>query len=144
MTALICFVLLMTMPDPTILWADKGTLEIEITAVRSAKGQVVVGIFSSSDGFPIGFDKTYKQFKQPAKSGTITLTCKDIPHGTYAITIWHDENGDDKINTNAVGFPKEGRGVSNNVKGKFGPPRYADAKFELNSPEKKLSIKMNY
>ena len=60
-----------------------------------------------------------------------TVTFKDVPAGTYAVSYIHDENGNGKMDTNFMGIPKEGYGCSNNAKGFMGPPKWEDAKFEL-------------
>jgi len=41
---------------------------------------------------------------------------EDIPPGTYALVVIHDENMNGKLDTNWVGIPKEGYGFSNDVK----------------------------
>ncbi|MNC95537.1 hypothetical protein D3C83_126870 [compost metagenome] len=51
--------------------------------------------------------------------------------GSYAIAVLHDENENFKMDTSIIGIPKEGYGVSNNVKGRFGPPKFADARFRV-------------
>ncbi|HNI91331.1 MAG TPA: DUF2141 domain-containing protein, partial [Leptospiraceae bacterium] len=61
-----------------------------------------------------------------------------------AIGIMHDENNNLKMDTNLIGIPKEGYGVSNNVKSKLGPPKYEDAKITLQSANTIIQIEMNY
>jgi uncharacterized protein (DUF2141 family) len=72
------------------------------------------------------------------------VSLKDVPHGTYAVSVIHDEDGDGKLDTSWLGIPREGVGVSMNAKGKAGPPKYKDAKFVLDAAEKKLKIKVRY
>jgi uncharacterized protein (DUF2141 family) len=64
--------------------------------------------------------------------------------GTYAISAFHDENNDKKVNSNFIGIPKEGIGVSNNAKGSFGPPKFDDAKFEFTQSDQSVGISLNY
>ena len=40
----------------------------------------------------------------------------DIPPGTYAIAVFHDENANGKLDKNFLGIPCEGYGASNNVR----------------------------
>ncbi|MBT4413204.1 MAG: DUF2141 domain-containing protein, partial [Polaribacter sp.] len=46
------------------------------------------------------------------------------------------------MDTNFFRIPKEPLGISNNVKGFMGPPKYKDAKFNLDS-NKTISIKID-
>jgi uncharacterized protein (DUF2141 family) len=56
-----------------------------------------------------------------------------VASGTYAVALFHDENGDGKLDKNLIGLPAEGVGVSNNKFRSFGPPRWEDAKFAFNA-----------
>ena len=42
-----------------------------------------------------------------------------------------DVDGDGELKTNMVGMPKEPWGISNNAAGRFGPPKWEDARFTL-------------
>ena len=59
-------------------------------------------------------------------------------------SVFHDEDNNKQLNTNFVGMPKEGIGVSRNAKGHFGPPKYEDAKFELNKAGESMVISLKY
>jgi uncharacterized protein (DUF2141 family) len=56
---------------------------------------------------------------------------KNLSVGIYAVSIFHDENNSDKLETGFMGIPKEDVACSNNAKGKMGPPKYVDAKFRI-------------
>jgi len=68
---------------------------------------------------------------------------KNIPFGEYAIEAFHDEDGDDKVDTNFIGIPTESYGFSNNIKGLFGPPSFEKAKFLFNKQNMQIEIKLN-
>ena len=70
------------------------------------------------------------------------FTINNLPEGVYAISAYHDENENQKLDTGWFGIPKERYGCSNDAKGNMGPPKYEDAKFQL-SNHKSLSIKLN-
>ncbi len=55
----------------------------------------------------------------------------EIPDGTYAIGIFVDANYNNKMDKNFLGIPKEQYGFSNNARGTFGPPSFANASFSL-------------
>ena len=54
-----------------------------------------------------------------------------IPDGTYAVTLFIDENNNQKLDKNFVGIPKEKYGFSNNAKGIMSAPKFKKVKFEL-------------
>ena len=49
------------------------------------------------------------------------------PTGTYAIGVFHDVNGNNSLDTNFLGIPKEQYGFGNDATGSFGPPSFNDA-----------------
>jgi len=67
----------------------------------------------------------------------------NLPAGIYAISVFHDENMNQKLDKNFVGVPKEGYGASNNPKKKMGPPTFEEANFQLNGAQS-LEIKLSY
>lgn len=70
------------------------------------------------------------------------MVFENLPSGEYAISLYHDENENNKLDTGWFGIPNEGYGCSNNAKGMMGPPKYEDAKFQLTS-NKEMTIKIN-
>jgi uncharacterized protein (DUF2141 family) len=73
--------------------------------------------------------------------GVAVFTFKGVAPGTYAVAVYHDENGNGKIDSNFMGIPKEKTGASNNAKGKMGPPKFQEAKFVV-SGDLAISITM--
>jgi uncharacterized protein (DUF2141 family) len=68
----------------------------------------------------------------------------DLPSGVYAVSAFHDENMNEKLDKNFVGVPKEGYGASNNPKKKMGPPTFDETKFELGASDQSVEIKLMY
>ena len=58
--------------------------------------------------------------------GTIELEA-----GTYSIGFFIDKNDNEKLDTNFLGVPKEQFGFSNDAMGRFGPPSFEAASFNL-------------
>ena len=74
-----------------------------------------------------------KGTKSEITNHSCTIIFENIPKGTYAVSIFHDENNNGKLDTNFFGIPNEDYGCSNNAKGFMGPPKWQDAKFKLNT-----------
>jgi uncharacterized protein (DUF2141 family) len=57
--------------------------------------------------------------------------------------VFHDENGNGKLDRNMVGIPKEGYGASNNPAKKMRAPTFDEAKFSVNS-DQTVEVKLAY
>lgn len=68
----------------------------------------------------------------------------DIPPGSYAIAVIHDENMDGELETNFLGVPKEGYGFSNDAKGMIGAPSFPAASFSYDGKNLEMTISLRY
>lgn len=140
------FLLLWTFAVPAASHADQapsGSIEVQIGNVRSSNGNVGVALFNSKQGFPDKNTQALTGKSIPAESRCVVVF-DNIPYGTYAVSIMHDENGNGKMDKGFFGIPKEGFGSSNNPKVRMGPPSFSDSKFELNDSKIALTIDMKY
>ncbi len=76
-------------------------------------------------------------------AATHGLRFTGLPHGTYAVAVIHDENSNAKLDTFA-GIPREGFGFSRNPPIRFGAPRFAAARFAVESDAERQQIGMRY
>ncbi len=127
-----------TKPSPAKL------IHVEIGGLRNNKGQVVCDLYSSADGFPKNGDKALAHAKPPISNGHAVCEFPDVKAGTYAVSVFHDENSNGKLDTNFMGIPREGVGASNNAKGHFGPPKFDAAAFRFSDGRLELKITMTY
>jgi len=111
-------------------------LEIEITGIRNNTGNIMLQLFSENE-------KVLTQEKKVITDNSCIITIPDLKPGKYAVRYYHDENVNEKMETNLVGKPTEGYGFSNNVTGKFGPPAFEKWLFEV-SGDKKIVLKPTY
>jgi uncharacterized protein (DUF2141 family) len=133
-----CFV----QPNPGLM--EKNTLTVEVHSLRNEKGTVRLTLFNSADGFPTEVSKAFRKANGKARNGKCTLVLEDMPPGEYAISLLHDENDNEKMDTRLMGIPKEGYGASNDARVTFGPPKFADARFPLTQNQTTVRIKMRY
>lgn len=105
-------------------------LSIRMSGFRNDDGQVLIAVFRGEAGFPGDPSKAWKTAVARVARGQARVDLA-VPAGEYAFAIVHDENGNNKMDTTWVGIPKEGYAASNNAKGRFGPPKYRDAKFSV-------------
>ena len=114
---------------------SQHTLSVDVYNVPSSKGKVSVAIYDSASSF-LKFEKVLKSGSSSAQEGMTTVTIEDIPEGEYAIALFHDKNGNDALDTNWLGIPKEKVAFSKAKMRTFGPPKYEDCAFQMTSDEK--------
>ena len=122
----------------------KGNLKVVVKNIRNNTGQVGFFLFNTGDGFPGNTDKARLSGFVKIAGNSAEYNFTNLPMGTYAVYVFHDEDNNKKLNTNFIGMPKEGIGVSNNAKGHFGPPKYDDAKFDFSKPDRTITISLSY
>jgi len=72
---------------------------------------------------------------------TVTLVFKNVQPGDYGIITLHDMNGNNRMDFESNGMPKEDYGISGAGAG-FGPPTWSDAKFTVGKEDISIEIKM--
>jgi len=124
--------------------ASTGTLTVIVSNFRNDHGNATVILFNSEETFPRYPEKAVKIAHTPINNKKSVTVFDNLPAGTYAISAYHDENNNKKMDTNFFGVPKEGVGASNNARGHFGPPKYKDAKFNFNGNSQTITISITY
>lgn len=119
-----------------------GTLVVNVVGVGEHSGTVVVLLFNHDDGFPAKVAKACQHASAKVTGSVVTLRFADVPLGTYAVTAYHDVNDNQKLDTNWIGIPKEPVAISNNARGRLGPPKWKDAMFELREATQELTVNL--
>lgn len=109
--------------------AQQGnSISVAVSGVRNNTGDVRCGLFNSAATFP----KNGQQFKgveAPIANQQATCTFTDVPPGTYAVAVFHAEQGQTQMKTGMFGQPLDGYGFSRNAKIGMGPPAFNDAAY---------------
>ena len=125
--------------------ARTDSVRVQISGIRNTNGDVGCGIFNSADGYPEETNKAYKTLRMASPGNSAICQFNDIPPGTYAIAVLHDENANGKLDKNFLGIPREGYGASNNVRPKMSAPAFKDAAFSVKAGgTTTLNIDMGY
>lgn len=122
----------------------KGNLVIGVSGLSNQQGALCVKLFAGSQGFPDGDAKAVKQECAKITGNAMQFKYSGLPSGSYAIAVYHDANGDRKLNRNSAGMPTEGYGFSNNPVVKAGPPKFGQAVFLIAGPNTRKNIQMRY
>ena len=120
-------------------------IHVKVLNIRNSTGTVDCALFDSPVGFPIEalFSATNVMVIKVRKTHA-RCDFEDIPAGTYALAVIHDENMNGKLDTNFLGVPKEGYGFSNDAKGLLGAPSFSAASFEYHGGTLDLTISLQY
>jgi uncharacterized protein (DUF2141 family) len=146
LTAILSLLLWAPFPSLTGQTKDTGTLTVRVTGARNTKGKIWVTLFRDAQGFPDDPSKAIRQQSVEIDPSGMSaqVTFRDVPQGTFAVSVLHDENGNGKMDKNFVGMPKEGYGASNNPRKKSRPPSFDEAKFSFNASEQPIEIGLIY
>lgn len=109
-----------------------GELKLELDGKGIAGNQVRIAIYSAdaSEQFPSD-EKFYRGVVSEATSDRLIVVVPDLPPGKYAVAAYVDNNKNGRQDKNFLGVPKEIYGISNDVRGAFGPPDFAEAAFDI-------------
>lgn len=123
---------------------SNGPMVVSVAGFRSTEGQIMAFLFSNADDFPTKRDKALRSRKTAVMGTTTIFVFDDVPAGVYGVAVYHDENSNGKMDRHWYGTPMEGYGASNDATGSFGPPKFADAKFEFHSSRDTVRIQLHY
>ena len=118
-----------------------GEIRVTVEGVAGTEGRVLAALFDKASEFPSG--KRLQQAAAPAAKGRVTLTFKDVPAGRYALSAFHDVNGNGRLDANMVGMPTEPYGASRDASGKMGPPKFDDAAVNVGAEPLLLTIRLH-
>ncbi len=124
----------------SVSWA--ADLQIHVTGFSSGDGDLHYSLYADPGHFPTREGRIAKgQVK--ARAGGVTVVIRDLAPGTYAVALFHDENGNDEFDQGFLGIPLEDYGFSNNVTVFFGPPSFAEVAFELDDKGTRITIHLD-
>ncbi|MFM2400383.1 MAG: hypothetical protein RL341_2540 [Pseudomonadota bacterium] len=98
-------------------WARAESIEVtvEVLAVRSERGRVLVALHEDRRSFPSRWERAVAFAATSAASGSASLTLKLPRAGRYALIVVHDEDNDGRMTKNVLGLPREGYATGRNA-----------------------------
>lgn len=109
--------------------AQAADLTVEVLNPKLLQGSINAAVYSSADGWLKDAQSLGAQ-RVPAAEKTV-LVFRNLPAGSVAISLFHDENGNGVMDKNVIGLPTERYGFSRDARGTMGPPSFADAAITL-------------
>jgi uncharacterized protein (DUF2141 family) len=120
-------------------------IHVQILGIKNSTGAVACALFESPDGFPAEFLLSATNIMMiKIKDTQARCDFEDIPPGTYALAVIHDENMNGKLDMNRLGIPTEGYGFSNDAKARLSAPSFRAASFPYDGRNLDMTITLNY
>ena len=104
---------------------------LEVSGFENTQGNLAISISKTSTQFD-SETQSYRDSVLDVTSANMSITINNISAGTYAVSVFHDENKNSTLDVGGVfGIPQEGFGFSNNPNIGFSKPAFYDCKFEI-------------
>ena len=130
----------------TVLFASTliaSDITVKVTKLLNKNGKLSIGLYNKNDETFANMSKYYKGVHLVINDSKVIYTFENIPNGTYAVSVIHDENKNKELDKNFFGIPKEGYGFSNNIRPSFRGANFEESKFKLSS-DKNIVINIGY
>lgn len=111
---------------------SKTTIYVKVDGIREVKGNLRLGIYNNSKSFPLP-DEQWKGIVKKVEGKSMTIPIELPVDGTFAIAVYHDANGNGKMDKNMLGIPTEVYGFSNNARATFSAPEFSEAQIAVKS-----------
>lgn len=108
---------------------------LTISHITQATGQVNIAVYDRQDAFMDEDKARALRTISVKKIGILQISMPDLPPGIYAVSCFHDVNGNGKLDTNWLGIPTEPYGFSNNARPKFRAPNWDEAQIYWNGSD---------
>ncbi len=121
--------------------SSSADVNIVIQGVEHDRGFIDIRIYLDAETW-LQEDQAAEHIIVPATKDEVVVPLKSFQGGTLAAVVYHDENGDGKMNTGLFWRPKEGFAFSNQYSPK-GPPQFSKAAVDIPNGEH-LLVQLKY
>ncbi|MCS6903961.1 MAG: DUF2141 domain-containing protein [Bacteroidia bacterium] len=140
-------------PVRTFEQVNNTTLVITFKNIRSNIGKIQCAIYNQPAGWPDDGKKALQYFLINLEKNSIAIDSQTLIYtisfplksGKYAIACFHDENKNNRLDTNFLGLPKEGYGFSNCSSSALHIPSFEECSFKIEEGKKQtITIALKY
>jgi uncharacterized protein (DUF2141 family) len=123
--------------------AGHGSVEVTMTGFKNQEGNARVAVFLDARVWPDGDGSIFATAVVPISDGQAFAVFEEVPAGPFAVSVFHDKDGDGELDSVALGIPSEAYGFSGDARGLFGAPSFEEARIELAAGEtKQITIRV--
>ncbi len=109
--------------------ASALTLTVEVTDARSAQGSVNAALYAEAGAW-LTLERAVHTQKAPSGGAKTVLVFTGLAPGRYALSTYHDENGNGRLDANVLGMPTERYGFTGGP-ASMGAPSFDQAAVDL-------------
>ena len=117
-------ILFLSMMLMVSLAGAQNKLTVVVDGIEKSNGKVLVAVYDSTRFMREAL--YYGKAKVENGAEEVTVVIENIASGQYAVSVFHDENDNGKLDAGTFGIPSEKYGFSNNAKGNMGLPVFQD------------------
>lgn len=125
--------------DPESSSASGRTLYVEVAGHSGGKGPIYVALYDSADSF---HGEPLKKRRARMNEGVARADFDGLPGGTFAVSVFLDQNGNGELDRGMMGIPVEPVGNSNNTEMAYGPPDFGQASIELAGETTEILVRL--
>ena len=120
--------------------AQASSLSVRVEGLRSSAGSVLVAVCTAD-----AFDSERCPNEAAVRAGEAgrPIEFPGIAPGTYAVKVFHDENGNRRLDSDWLGIPTEGYGLSNDPP-KNRKPTFAASAFKVGAEPVTVTVSLFY
>jgi uncharacterized protein (DUF2141 family) len=139
-------VVLTAVPLPALSACEgaRASVLVRVNGVRSSRGFVVATLYGDQPDDFLKKGKRLARERVAARTGQVDVCVLAPGPGIYALAVFHDENGDMKLDRSWLGLPSEGYGLSNNPPPAWRWPRHSDSAFRVAGERVILDVDLRY
>lgn len=120
----------------------KVNLKVIVDGFKNDQGVAKIGLCNSKETFKNSEEKAIISSTTRIVNGKAEYLFQGVPRGNYAVSVYHDENGNGKLDKGLFSKPLELYGFSNNARGIFSRPEYEKAALMLDKPDMTVTIRV--
>ncbi len=117
-------------------------LFVLIETTEFSKKNIKCALFNENlkELFPMKYDQA-QLLNAMVVNEKVMCKFENISYGNYAVSIYNDQNKNNKLDTNLFGIPKEEWGVSNNIRHKISSPDFEESQIFIDN-DAEIKIKL--
>ena len=117
---------------------------VDVENIRSSNGLIAVTLYADDSSRFLARRGSLYVGRIQARAPT-TRVCIHLPGtGVYAIAVYHDEDGNRRINRSGIGMPQEGFGFSNNPRTLLSVPSFRSVRINVPRTNMRTSVRLRY
>lgn len=115
-----------------------GEMKLKFNHINvNNKGTVYLVVYNKKEDFMT--QNYFKSSMKKVETASFSISFESIPFGTYAVSAYHDINGNEQMDFNENGMPQEDYAMSG-TPNPMGPPNWEQVKFEFKNDGQVVNV----